>query len=181
MVDIIIDSNIDINFDFKKYCNLILGLVPKNDLLKLPKIRFIFSQTNGSKEKAIATYFPSASSGYICIDLSQLMIEQIPEYLFKDYHEIAALYLSEVIGHEIGHHAHTFWRHGIKEKEDFANNYAIALYYRYFLHRKFFITLNFNTAILNIFQFNKSERVQIRNAKKELIEWISLGKDISFP
>ncbi len=102
---------------------------------------------------------------------------------FELYPEIAALFLSEVIAHEIGHHVHTFRRTGIAKRflEKFANKYAIAGYNNYLISRQSKILSSYKWASWNLFMFNKEDRRLFSSARYEIINWIEKKGCIPFP
>ena len=102
--------------------------------------------------------------------------------MFNDYPNIAGLFLSEVLFHEIGHHAEQFKRHKIKKPERFANKYAKAGYYNYLKVHRTAILRAYKMAGLNIFKFNRKDRKKFRRARNELIGWIEDHRNgVSFP
>jgi len=98
--------------------------------------------------------------------------------------EIVGLFLSEIICHEIGHHAHRFKRHAFKrdEKEKFADRYAKAGYFNYLKLRKKQILGSYKKASLNIFLYDKKARQTFSTSRQELIDWLDNNPNgIKFP
>jgi hypothetical protein len=83
-----------------------------------------------SDKTSVACYLEGKNGKQSNIEINTVNLtnEKIPAYLFNRHHEIAALFLSEIIAHEVGHHAHRFKRHGVNNKkaEKFAEMYARA-------------------------------------------------------
>ena len=129
-------KNSDIAFPFDDYCKLIFDIIPISNTIGIDEIRFIERFSHPKSDKCSIACYLEAEQGNrsnIEINLKNLIKEKIPEYLFKNNQEIAALFLSEIISHEVGHHAHRFKRHGVKKAkaEAFAEEYAKAGYFNY--------------------------------------------------
>ena len=110
--------------------------MPENDLVGISELRFVKKFTHPKSDKeSLASYFQgkNGKDAFIEVNMTNVLKTYIPEYLFYTHSEIVALYLSELIAHEVGHHAHTFRRHGVKKKkhEKFDSDYAKAGYYQY--------------------------------------------------
>lgn len=163
----------NLKFNFNKYINLMLSLVPNENLIGLAKIKIL--EKICSHENVRARYLPlnNGKMSEIEVDVSTLNKEAIPKYIFNIFPEIAALLLSEYIFHEIGHHIHFFKQHGIKKNkyESFANLYAKKGYFSYFKARKKRILFSYFIASMNFFLFNKHERKMFADSRRELIEW----------
>ena len=181
------NSTINLDFPFEKYCNLIIAVIPKEDIVGITEIRFVESFSHKKSQKnALAYYIPGQKGGKAAIEINitNLSKQQIPLYLYNFYPEIAALLLSEYIGHELGHHIHTFKRHGIKKysREKFSDQYAKAVYFHYLKSRTSQILASYRRASWNILRFDKKARKTFSLGHKELIEWLEENKaEISFP
>ena len=100
MVKIIKQFSELIPFSFEEYCNLILSVAPKEDLLGITEIRFVERFSRGKKDdEAIAKYLREhkGKTASIEVNIFNLIKDKIPKYLFEDYPEIGALFLSEII------------------------------------------------------------------------------------
>lgn len=162
---------------YKNYCGEILKVCPEQDLLGIDEIIFTtkFSHPK-SDPKALACYLEVGSKQRSTIEVNteNLAKENIPNYLWNFNKEIAGLFLSEIIFHEIGHHVHRFKRHGIKQnqKETFASRYAEAGYHNYLESRKNKILWSYTLASLNFIAHDKDGRRMFKENKRELIEWL---------
>lgn len=185
----IIDAQATIhNFDFEHFCRLITEVPPKSDTIGIKCLRLVTEFSNHSSDpKSPACYLPNRRCLEAAIEIHSgnlIAAGVIPEYLFKDYHEIAALLLSEIVGHEIGHHVHECKRHGLKKKEaeNFSRKYARAVYFNYLKSRRDPILAAYTRASGSFFRFDKAGRKQFAESKKELIEWLEANQNgISFP
>lgn len=174
MVEIVNHSELIGNFDYTKYCKHILGVFPEKYIRKLEGIwlvdeyvDYIKCDTNG-----YGCYFvEKGGNGVIVLHISNLTKSKIPPYLYFRYPEIASFFLSEIIGHEFGHHILTFWLNGGENHEEFADYYAAATYYNYFKKRKFLILFNYCCASCNYLLFDREDRRLFRNAIKDLLNW----------
>ncbi|HID70795.1 MAG TPA: hypothetical protein EYP35_10170 [Desulfobacterales bacterium] len=173
MVKIQVYTKQDIKFDFNKHVDLILSVVPQNHLILLDKISFVdsYDKKIGCDQDGFGCYYFEKKSGTILINLSNLIKHRIPLYLLNYYVEIASLYLSEIIGHEIGHHVDRFWKHGTKDKERYAQKYAEVCYYNYFKKRKKTILLSYFLGEINILDFSKKDRLLFKERRKEHSQW----------
>jgi hypothetical protein len=183
------DSSIKIDFPFEKYISYILSIIPKSDLSGLSKIliKDNFSDKRCQKD-SLGCYIPDGKGKKCIVEicLSNLIeTDEIPLYLFNKYQEIAGLFLTDVISHEIGHHVHLFKRHGVKKKdfEQFAVLYSQAAYFNYFKYRKRKILLSYKIARWNIFDFDKGSRTKFKLAANELLSWYKENEEegIDFP
>lgn len=167
------NEKINLKFNFEKYITLILSLVPRENLVGLSRIRILDNVEIGDDFKARYIPTPNGKQCEIEINLSSLNKENIPKYLFNKYPEIAGLLLSEYIFHEIGHHIHSFKKHGVKKQnqETFANEYAKKGYYAYIDRRKRKILISYFLASIDIFLFNKQERKMFADSRSEIITW----------
>ncbi len=183
---VIVDSNI-VKFPFIKFCQLILSVVPQKDLIGIKEIRFIniFSHPKSDKD-SLGCYLQGLNGKEASIEIHIPNIQKyiISEYYFKRHPEIAALLISETIFHEIGHHVHTFKKHGIKKGkyEPFANKYAIAGYYHYINNRRKRILSSYKWGSRNFIEWNKEERKTFTKKYQEIVDWMDKNKDgIPFP
>ena len=141
-----------------------LNVVPKNDLSGITKIEVLNLDISNNKNPKdfTAQYWPSndGKDSRIEVNINKISKEVIAEYIFNIYKEVAALWLSEYIFHEIGHHVHQFKRHGVKKKkyEEFASKYAKAGYLNYLISRKKKILVSFRIGAFDIMFLNKKER-----------------------
>lgn len=177
----------EIKFPFEKYCNIILSIVPKSDLVGISEIRFVekFSHPKSNQE-ALAHYLQGANgkNAIIEIHMPNLLKQKISQYYYEIHPEIAALYLSGIIFHEIGHHVHQFKRHGVKKNrvEKFAESYSNAGYFNYLRYRKQRILSSYTWGSRGFVHWNKEERNQFKESRQELIELLKENKDgIPFP
>lgn len=188
MVKISVEQPSIVEFPFEKYCGYILSVLPKKDLLGLKEIKFVtdFSAVSRENREAMAWYCyeQKSNSAHIEVNVKKLIKNQIPEYLFNFYRDIAALLLAEIVAHEIGHHVHTFHRHGIKKKrrESFADQYSKAGYFHYLKFRRRQIIFSYRFASLNVFKFDHDARQSFSSARKEIIKWLRENENgIPFP
>jgi hypothetical protein len=161
--------------------------MPKEDMVGIKEIKIVekFSH-NKCRKDSPGCYLPDLKGKKATIEINFLNLtkHQIPMYLFDGYPEIAALLLSEIIAHEIGHHDHTFKRHGIKKYsyEKFADQYAKAGYYHYLKSRTSQILSSYKRASRNILRFDKKARKLFSLGYQELNEWLDTNKaGIPFP
>ncbi|MBC8432846.1 MAG: hypothetical protein H8D96_13120 [Desulfobacterales bacterium] len=183
----IVSEGIQNKFPFEKCCRQILSVLPSKDIAGIQEIRFVnkFTHTKSDPE-ALATYLKDGykKSGKIEINFANLKKHKIPEYLFESHPEIAALFLSEIISHEIGHHAHHYHRHGVKKKrfEDFSAKYAKAGYFSYLRSRSKEILSSYRYSSLNILAYDKDARKKFEASRQGLIDWLNQHKEgIKFP
>ncbi len=88
MVKILVKSKGTLDFPFKKCCDLILSIVPKEDILGISEIRIIEIFSNPNTQKgSIAIYFQEKKGQGCIIEINviEVMKNQIPKYLFEDY------------------------------------------------------------------------------------------------
>lgn len=168
----------ELEFPFEKYSLYILSVLPKEDIIGINEVKYVeyFSQPKGLIQGSLACYIQgkNGKNAIIEINIPNIIKAKAPKYLFSKYPEIAALLLSESIGHEIGHHAHTFRRHGIKKKkeENFAEQYALATYYHYIKSRKSEIITTYEKASNNFTQFDKEGRKLFIKGKNDILNWL---------
>ncbi len=183
---IITNSN-KFDFPFEKYCRSILSVVPKNDLVGIKEIRFIDKFTHPKSDKESLAIYIQGNNGknaIIEMHIPNITNHKIPEYYFEIHHEIAALLISEIIFHEIGHHVHHFKKHGIKKEkhEIYADNYAKAGYYQYLKLRRKKILPSYKWGSRNFLVFNKEQRKSFTDNYQDIINWMEKHKNgIPFP
>jgi len=183
----VIVENCKILFPFDEYCRSIINALPETDTVGIAEIRFINIFSHPKSDKASVACYLEGKNGKesnIEINTDNLIEEKIPENLFKRHQEIAALFLSEIIAHEVGHHAHRFKRHSVKKNkaEKFAEMYARAGYYSYLSVRKRKILLTYKMASYNIFFYDKKDRQLFYESRRELVDWIKRNPTgIKFP
>lgn len=182
----IIAETPEIPFDFEKWIRRIVSIVPPNDITGISAIKLVdkFSDKRCQRE-AFACYLPGyrGRSCFIELNKTNIISKKVPLYLLEDYPEIASLYLSHFVYHEIGHHAHYYKRHGVNkvEMENFATLYDVAGYYNYYISRKYRILISFFLASINSASFDKTERKKIRKEMKEFFLWPYRNNSMPFP
>lgn len=174
MIKINVNTKIELKFDFSKYINLILSVMPQKHLIYLNQINFVdcYNPEIGCDEKGLGCYFFNKKDGTILINLPNVIDDKIPLYIFNHYVEIASLFLSEIIGHEVGHHVCRFWKHGIVDRENYANKYAEVCYLNYFRSRKKMILFSFFLGEINVLDFSKEDRHLFKIRRKEHSAWL---------
>ncbi len=187
MLKININTSVNIKFQFPKYIKLILAIIPNDDVLGINEIAVVDSYSDKKcLSDYLACYIPNVNGKDCLVEvcIGNLLKDYIPEYLFNDYPEIAALRLSRILAHEIGHHAHYFKRHKIRKKrhEKFADQYAEAGYYNYYKYRTNKIIWSYRIASWNFFQFEKEDRKLFSESIDNLIKWADENSEgIYFP
>lgn len=170
------------NYPFKRYLRRILSVIPDVHLSGITYIsvgdQFSYRDKKANESLASYTKDNKGKSGKIELHLGNMIQKKIPDYMFSRYPEIAALFLSEVVGHEIGHHVQHHYKHGIRKNDFdvFSDKYAQTVYLKYFESRYYPILFSYWMAGANLFLFDKSQRQQIRKTKKELITWYNLNR-----
>ncbi len=183
----IVAENINYRFPFKTYCNYIISIIPPNDVIGISEIRFINNFSHPKTDKDFLACYLQGNNGKnanIEVHLPNLVKHKIAETLFEFYFEIAALYLSGIISHEIGHHAHTFKRHSVKKAkhEEFADQYGRAGYHNYLLSRSNKILRSFKWGSHLYFINDKQTRESFSTNRKDIIDWLKVNtNEISFP
>jgi hypothetical protein len=183
----IVVRNCEMSFPFDEYSRLILGALPKPDTVGVDEIRYVDNFSHPKSNKAsIACYLEGENGKQSNIEINtvNLIKEKIPAHIFKRHKEIAALFLSEIIAHEVGHHAHRFKRHGVikKKAEKFAEKYARAGYFSYLSDRKRKILSAYKMASYNILLYDKKDRQIFSEGRRELVDWIENNPSgIRFP
>ena len=188
MVPVKIQTELSSRFSFKTYCEYILSVFPKKDFNDLAEIRIVdvYAKFNKKHESALACYYFEKEDKFAVIEvnITNLIGQKIPIYLFEGYPEIASLLLTSTIGHELGHHVHIYRRNGVKQKEreKFADNYAKAGYFHYLKLREAKILKSYWLASKNIIEFDSETRESFKQAREELISWVEKHPDgIPFP
>lgn len=184
---IVVETN-SIDFDFKKYVNYMLKVAPLHDIVGIQQITF---RDNFSHPKSdpdgLACYLRggNGSTSTIEVNIKNIIKDNvISEYIFERHPEIASLWLSDIIFHEIGHHVHHFKRHGIKHKkhENFAGRYGEAGYCNYLFSRKKKIISSYKWGTRNILELNKESRKSFKGNLNDIMEWLETNKNgIEFP
>lgn len=180
-------SSYKFKFPFETYCNRIIACIPDNDLIGINDIRFLDNFSHPKSDKSgVANYFQGRNGrdAVIEIHVPNMVEQQIPDYLFETNHEIAGLLISEIIGHEIGHHVHQFKRHKVRKQgfESFAGRYARATYFNYLKSRSSKILSSYRWASLNPFIFRKKDRQSFAKNRQDLINWLEDNiQGMSFP
>jgi hypothetical protein len=183
----IINKCSTIKYPFEDYCKLILSVVPKEDTIGISEIRFVDNFFNSKTDKEALGSYDRGSNGksaIIEINIPNHLKEEINAYTFTNSPEVAALFLSKTIFHEIGHHVHCFKRHGIKkqEHEDFADKYTEAGYYHYLKLRGKKILSSYKLGSFNFIDMDKEGRNVCRKSRKDIIKWMDKHKEgILFP
>jgi hypothetical protein len=177
-----------IEFAFDKYVKYMLKVASINDFSGIQEIKFkdTFSHPKSDPD-SLACYLRGGNGNTSTIEVNVKNIlkeNKISEYIFNRHPEIAALWLSDIVFHEIGHHAHHFKRHGIKHKcfESFAGKYAQAGYYNYLISRKERIISSYKWGAKNILELNKDGRETFKHNLKEILSWLEENKKgINYP
>ncbi|MCP3940315.1 MAG: hypothetical protein GY710_02390 [Desulfobacteraceae bacterium] len=181
----IIQQQNNVKFPFEYYCNLFISLVPPSDLIGISEIRFIERFIHPkSNQKALAHYLRgmNGKTAVIEIHIPNLLKLNISQIYYEMYPEIAALNISGIIFHEIGHHVHQFKRHSVKNIEKFADSYSKAGYFKYLQSRQQKILKSLTWASINLIQWNKKERAEFKKSKKKLTIWLKENpKGLPFP
>jgi hypothetical protein len=180
-------KNIKLKFPFDKYCNLIFAVPPREDVTGIREIRFVDTYSHPKSGHDPFGCYLQGNKGrdaVIEIHIPNILKGKIHEFNFTNYPEVAALLLSQVVFHEIGHHVHTFKRHGVKKdkKENFAVQYTAACYYRYLSSRKAKILAEYRRASRNILGMDKEARDSARRSQDEIIYWLENNREgVPFP
>ncbi len=180
-------KNIELNFPFDKYCNLMFAVPPGEDITGIREIRFLDAYSHPkSDHDAFGRYLQgdNGRNAVIEINIPNILKGKINEFNFTKYPEVAALLLSQVVFHEIGHHVHRFKRPGVKrgKREDFAAKYTTACYYRYLSSRKAKILAEYRRGSLNVLDMDKEGRDKARQSRDEIIGWLETYKEgVPFP
>jgi hypothetical protein len=179
--------NIKLNFPFDKYCKLIFAVPPTKDLIGIREIRFVETYSHPKTDQdALGCYLQgnNGRNAVIEIHIPNILKGKIHEFNFKNYPEVAALILSQVLFHQIGHHVHKFKRHGVKKekREIFTAKYIAASYYRYLLSRKAKILAEYRRASRNIHEIDEEGRYSALTSQSEIIGWLEEHREgVEFP
>ena len=179
--------NIKLNFPFDKYCKLIFAVPPTKDLIGIREIRFVDTYSRPKTDHdALGCYLQgnNGRNAVIEIHIPNILKGKIHEFNFTNYPEVAALLLSQVVFHEIGHHVHKFKRHGVKKEkmENFAAKYTAACYYRYLSSRKAKILAEYRRASRNILEMDEEGRDSALKSRDEIIAWLEEHREgVEFP
>jgi hypothetical protein len=180
-------TTIRLRFDFEKYIKLILAALPQNDLIGIKAIRIVERFSNPKMpDDALACYSPGRTprNGVIELHLPRFVEHRCDEYVFQFHPEIAAYRLSFTLCHEVGHHVHHAWRHGIKKlkEERFANKYAVAGGFAYLRSRSSEVLSSFQWAGRNFLIYGRQSRSGWRADREKMIDWLRKNKEgIKFP
>jgi hypothetical protein len=183
----VIIRNIKLNFPFDKYCNLIFAAPPAKDLVGIREIRFVDTYSHPKTDQdALGCYLQgnNGRNAVIEIHIPNILKGKIHEFNFTNYPEVAALLLSQVVFHQIGHHVHKFKRHGVKKekREIFVAQYTAACYYRYLSSRKAKILADYKRASENIHEIDEEGRYSALNSQSEIIGWLEEHREgVPFP
>ncbi len=180
-------ATVRLRFDFEKYIKLILAALPQSDLIGIKAIRIVerFSDLK-MPDDTLACYCPgeTARDGSIEIHLPRFLKCRCDEYVFLFHREIAAYRLAFTLCHEVGHHAHRAWRHGINKlkKERFAGKYSVAGGFAYLQSRSSQILSSFKWAGRDFLIYGREGRKGWRSDREKMIEWLEKNRDgIKFP
>ncbi len=174
---------IRVRFPFETYIRLILDVLPSNDLIGIREIRVVekFSG-NDSSDVTLGCYYPGKNTrdGVIEMHLPNILKHVTRETTFWFHPEIAAYKLSWTLCHEVGHHAHRAWRHGVKkpQREVFAERYAHAGAFAYLKSRSSKILSSYRWASWNLLSGFKGIRYW-RRTGRELVEWLLMAMALS--
>ena len=176
-----------VGFPFEKYIGFILAVLPASDLVGIRGIRMVerFSVNDPSDAK-LGCYHPGriARDGIIEIHLPNVLERLAGWETFLFHREIAAYRLSAVLCHEVGHHAHHTWRHGVTkpQEEVFANRYARAGAFAYLKSRSSEILSSHGWASWDVLSYGFNGICYWRKVCRELLEWLDANKNgIEFP
>lgn len=84
----IITKNITVDFPFDNYCNLMIDVVPKDDIVGICEIRFVNSFSNSKTgNEALGCYLQGRNwrDASIEIHVPNMLKQMIPEFNFKKY------------------------------------------------------------------------------------------------
>jgi hypothetical protein len=182
-----VTTTIDVHFSFQKYCDFMFAVVPKEDTIGIGEIRFVDSYSHPKTDReSLGCYLRgrNGTNAAIEIDIPNILKEKVNEFSFTKYPEVAALMLSQVLFNEIGHHVHTFKRHGVKKdkKEDFSESYAAACYYRYLSSRRTEILAEYKRGSWNILEMDKGGRASARKSRSDILAWLEKNEGgVPFP
>jgi len=179
-------TTIRVKFAYEKYIHLILDALPPNDRVGIKGISIVERFTNSHLSKdTLACYVHGRNTRDATIEIHlPRYLESRSSFTFRFYPEIAAYMLSEVICHEVGHHAHRVWRHGVKrlEKEPFAKAYARAGAFSYLKSRSKRILSSYRWAGRSIWFYGLEGCRGWRRNYREIVQWLDANKDgIPFP
>ncbi len=171
------------DFDYKKYCSLIMSVLPEKFKINLSSIYLVdnYDDAIGCDNDGYGCYVTINNNGVAFINIKNLSLSKIPLYLYARYPEISGLFLSEIIGHEFGHHVSAFYIKNECGDEEFANKYASACYYYYFNKRKIRIVLSYCLASISFCRFNRDDRSMFKKSINDILQWSSNNKYIDFP
>jgi hypothetical protein len=112
-------------FNIERNIKRLIKFIPQNDLIGLEKIIIVDTLHGKESRNAAAVYKKKNNYEPASIEISFTSVfKGMPSILFL-IPFVAKFTLASVLYHEIGHHYHHTFKHGInkKRKEDFSNNY----------------------------------------------------------
>jgi len=183
MTILINESQIIGKFDYKKYFSIILSILPVEYIGNLKVIHIVDKYENDIDfdSRSYGCYVIRNYYGEIFINIGNLSNNKIPSYLYKNYPEISALFLSEILGHEYGHHVNAFYVKYKGDSEEFAKKYAESCYYFYLKQRRLHIYISYYLASVNFLIFNRNERMMFRKSINDIKKWTNDNKHIDYP
>lgn len=113
-------------FNIDKAINNLLNVIPKEHLVGLEKIIVVDDIKLKKKKKAAGSYRAKIGWDPAVIELSiKSIYKGMPKILFL-FPFVAKFSIASVLFHEIGHHHHHKFKHGIgrSKKETFAEDYS---------------------------------------------------------
>lgn len=112
-------------FDVEKKISQLIGVIPKDHIIGLEKIIIVDEIKNKKAKDAAGIYKKKHGMESASIEISvEAVYRKMPKILFY-LPFIAKFTLADVLYHEIGHHYHYKYKHGVNKnrKESFAENY----------------------------------------------------------
>lgn len=176
-----------VKFAFEKYVHLILDALPPSDLVRIREIAIVEKFTDRKcSENAVGCYRfgKNTRDATIEIHLPRFLERKIHSFTFRFFPEIAAYKLSPTVCHEVGHHAHRAWRHGIRKpkEEAFAEAYAKAGAFSYLRSRSAEILSSYERASYCVWLYGLRGWPYWRRLHREMADWLARNKDgIPFP
>jgi hypothetical protein len=164
-----------------------IDVVPSNDVIGICELRFVKTFSNPKTGRdALGSYLQGRNGRDARIEISipNVLERMISNFNFTKYTEVAALLLSQIVFHEIGHHVHTFKRHGVvkNSREDFADRYTSACYYRYLSARKDKILAEYRRGSWNFLEMDKDGRNKARSSRHDIKAWLKENAEgVPFP
>jgi hypothetical protein len=112
-------------FNLEKKINRLIDIIPKDHIIGLEKIVIVDEIKNKKVRNAAGIYKKKHGLEPAYIEISvEAVYKKMPKILFY-LPFIAKFTLADVLYHEIGHHYHYKYKHGVnkRRKESFAENY----------------------------------------------------------